>query len=653
MKSKIFFSNAFLLLCSFLLFSNDIFSQQNPFEKIKTIPEKLQPLSFGEIKPTGWLLKQIQENLNGFTGHLDSLVPDLIIKDDIYGKDRLTKNIKSKDVGAVVNKGEDWQVQFLWWNSESQSNWWDGFIRSAILANDKKDLQRIKKHVQYILSTQDSDGYLGIYDKDLRYKFNNENGELWAKTTLLRGLLAWYEYTKDKKVLTAIERAVQNVMDNYRINASHPFYSVNPNVGGLSHGLVFTDVLRDLYRITKNEKYLDYSLFLYKDFSEQTLNEDAQYKKLLDTSLALNGHGVHVYEHVRPVAEAYYISGNPQLQQALNNFLYKIKNTTTISGAGIGDEWIGKRKANETTTGYEYCSLQELMNSYESLFIKSANAHYGDKIEKLFFNAAQGSRNPQASCIAYLKSDNSYFMTGGLNTDSTVKGQTRYKYSPVHQDVAVCCVPNAGRIAPYYVQNMWAKEGNDLMASLLGPCELKTFMNGKNIFINEKTNYPFGNTITFEVEGQKASFAIKIRKPSWADKFSVSESYKEENGFIIIQKKWSGKQTVMIKFFPEVKTEQDANNEYYFTYGPLVLAHSIKAITDTTKYYPLPGFYDLKYSPQRLVVYKYDGGKIIQPSKEKLLFTASLFNPITYQQQEIELKPIGETILRQVTFKRK
>ncbi len=54
--------------------------------------------------------------------------------------------------------------------------------------------------------------------------------------------------------------------------------------------------------------------------------------------------------------------------------------------------------------------------------------------------------------VAYLKSDNSYYMYGGLNGDTTVKHQTRYKYSPVHQDAAVCCVPNAGRIAPYFVQ---------------------------------------------------------------------------------------------------------------------------------------------------------------------------------------------------------
>jgi uncharacterized protein len=631
--------------------SKAVSQQAGPYQKIKPLAEKYQPFSFGQIKPAGWLKEQVKQNLDGFTGRLDSLVPDLILRDDIYGKDRLSKKIKSKDVGAVGEAG-DWQVQFLWWNSETQSNWWDGYIRSAILTGDPHHLFRAQQHVEYILSTQDADGYLGIYDKELRYKFDNENGELWSKTTLLRGLLAWYEYTRDKKLLTAIERAVKNLMLNYPINASHPFYSVNPNVGGLSHGLAFTDVLENLFRITKDRSYLDYALFCYKDFSEQTLNEDAQLPKLMKAGLMLNGHGVHVYEHVRSLAAAYYASGNPQLQEALNRFLQKIEWATTASGAGVGDEWIGSRKADATSRGYEYCSLHELLHSYAELFIKSGSSRYGDRIEKIFFNAAQGARHPQESSIAYLKTDNSYYMTGGLNGDTSVKHQTRYKYSPVHQDAAVCCVPNAGRIAPYYIQNMWLREGNNLVASLLGPSELTAKLNGKKVIVKEMTAYPFGNTIEFEITAPGNTFDLRIRKPSWATRFSVSENYKEENGFIVIHKNRDEKQTVRIEFFPQAVTEQHGNGEVYFSYGPLVLAHPLKGLATQTKSFPLEGFYDLHYKPEHLVVYQYTGEKIIRKNGS-LSFQTFLYNPVTKQNEEVFLQPLGQTILRQTTFKRK
>ena len=651
LNNNTFLRSVVILMVSILYTSPTVSQSTEAFQKIRAIAEKFDPLPFGNIKPKGWLQQQIKENLDGFTGHLDSLVPSLIVEDDIYGSNRLSKKIKSKDVGALSDSG-DWQVQFLWWNSETQSNWWDGYLRSAILAGDNFHLQKIKNHVDQILSTQDADGYLGIYDTDLRYKFDNENGELWAKATLLRGLLAWYEYTKDKTILTAIERAVQNVMENYPINSSHPFYSTQPNVGGLSHGLAFTDVLENLYRLTKSPVYIDYALFLYKDFSQQKLNEDAQLKKLSDTSMSLKGHGVHTYEHLRSVAAAYFATGNPQLRKALYNFSQKITPEISASGGPSGDEWIGGQKANATAKGYEYCSIQELMNSYTDLLNKTGKSDYGDKVEKLFFNAAQGAKDPNESCIAYLKTDNSYFMTGGLNGDTSVKTQTRYSYSPVHQAAAVCCVPNAGRITPYYIQSMWVKDKKNLIAVLLGPCEVNTFFNGKKVLIKEKTDYPFGNTIVFEINTD-AQFNLKIRKPSWANKISVSEAYKEEKGFILIEKRRAQNLNLKIEFSPEAEARQDINNEIYFTYGSLVLAHSLKAVADTTKFFPLQGFYNLEYKPENLIVYKYVNRKIIQPDREKLLFHTSLFNPLTKQEEEVTLQPMGKTILRQVTFKSK
>src|ERR1700683_1174273 len=206
----------------------------SPFTLIARRPEALEPLPFGAIRPEGWLETQVRANLHGFTGHLDSLASDLIIKDDIYGRDRLTKDVKRKDVGALAGDSAA-AVQYLWWNSETQGNWRDGFIRSAILTSDRQMMARAKAYVRRILATQDPDGYLGIYARDLRYRFDGENGELWAKTTLLRGLLAWYDYSRDQTVLVAIERAVDDVMRHYPIDASHPFYSKTPDVGGLSH----------------------------------------------------------------------------------------------------------------------------------------------------------------------------------------------------------------------------------------------------------------------------------------------------------------------------------------------------------------------------------------------------------------------------------
>jgi hypothetical protein len=83
-----------------------------------------------------------------------------------------------------------------------------------------------------------------------------------------------------------------------------------------------------------------------------------------------------------------------------------------------------------------------------------------------------------------------------------------------------------------------------------------------------------------------------------------------------------------------------------------VLAHPVKALATQTKSFPLEGFYDLHYKPEQLVVYQYAGEKINKEAGS-LLFPTHLYNPATKQNEEVILQPIGQTILRQTTFKKK
>ena len=419
----------------------------------QTYSEAFERLPFGSIKPSGWIKTQIENDVNGFVGKLDQLVPDLL-NDPIYSTDRLHKNSIAKELGNLKEGDAEGDEQYKWWNSETQSNWWDGYIRNVLLLDNQKDIEKVKRYIIAVLATQDEDGYLGIYDAELRYQFESENGELWSKATLYRGLLAYYEYSGDQQVVDALVRAVENVMENYPINASSPFSSGTGFNGGVSHGLTFTDVLDRLYQLTGEKKYQQYALFLYNDFSNTYQTEaDVQLANILNPDYRLKAHGVHTFEHIRPLIVATFAAQSMDMDNALQVYLDRIRQVTTITGGAIGDEWIAERMADATHTGYEYCSLHELLDSYTVLMQKTGQAMVGDQIENLFYNAAQGSRNPAHSCIAYLKTDNSYEMLGTKNGEiEPDRKQTRYKYSPAHQDVAVCCSPNAGRITPYFLQ---------------------------------------------------------------------------------------------------------------------------------------------------------------------------------------------------------
>jgi len=590
----------------------------------------------------------MEADMKGFVGHLDKIVPDLI-QDPIYSK-RLHLHSKAKDLGNMKEGDIGGDEQYKWWNSETQSNWRDGFIRNILLLDNQANKKLVRAYIEHILSTQDKDGYLGIYDKELRYRFTSENGELWAKATLLRGLLAYYENTKNKKVWTSIQRAVEDVLKHYPIYHSNPFFAGKEFSGGVAHGLMFTDICEEMYRLTGDKKYRNFALFLYQNFTSNfSFEKDVQLKSILNPDYKLSGHGVHTYEHLRALTLAAFSSDDTVLHKALSIYLKSIEKRLTASGGPIGDEWIGGRIADATETGYEYCSIHELLDSYALLFQKTADVHYGDKVERIFFNAAQGARNPNHSCIAYLKTDNSYEMTGGKNGSTQEKNQTRYKYSAAHKDAAVCCVPNAGRITPYYVQSMWMQQGKEtLVATLLGPSELKTNLNGASVSIKEITSYPYTNKIEFEIRSTKlVSFILKIRKPDWVEKVDCSVPHKIEEGYIVIEKLFQNSNHFFISFGTDVKVNSDNKDKKYFSYGALIYANPLSAQEIKGKNYPFQ-FQDYLYREIGNDRYSYINNTVA--TFDKNVIKVPLRNAQSGKKELVSLIPMGKTILRQTTF---
>jgi hypothetical protein len=613
--------------------------------------DRFQSLPLGAVTPTGWLREQLLVNMGSFTGHLDQLVPDLITHDEIYGRDRLTPAVRSKDVGARGIALHD-RAQLLWWNSETQSNWWDGYVRAAVLLQDPAALARATAHVAALLATQDADGYLGIYDEDLRYHVTGENGELWAKATCARYLLGWYEYTQDRAVLTAVTRAVDELMRRYPIGCSHPFRTDRAETCGLTHGLAMTDVLESLHRITRDRRYADYLVFLYADFSAQPLAEDGRVSTLLDEARPLHGHGVHTYQQLRSVAAAYQATGHPQLGNALVAFRRKIRECLTPSGGPVGDEFINGTGADATSRGYEYCSLQELLHSYASLLIKDGERDVADAVEWLFLNAAQGARHPDGMGIAYLKSDNSFAMTGPLNGDPSQPEQTRYRYSPVHREAAVCCVPNAGRIAPYYVQHMWMRDGDALVAALLGPSIVDADVSGARVRIEVATTYPADGIFVFTITGARRGLVLKVRRPAWTARCIASEPYSEQAGFLCFDISASDDPVVLrIETTSELRQHVDRDGAVYFSHGALVLAHALPARESVVKHHAIPGFFDRTYEPIAETRYQYPTNAIVTPKGDvPQRWRVALANAATGQCETVTLEPMATTILRQVTF---
>jgi DUF1680 family protein len=229
------------------------------------------------------------------------------------------------------------------------------------------------------------------------------------------------------------------------------------------------------------------------------------------------------------------------------------------------------------------------------------------------------------------------------------RNQTRYKYSPAHQDVAVCCNPNAGKITPYFVQSAWMKEGEStLVVTLLCPNILETTVKNTPVSIAIQTEYPYENRFVFTIKTEKpTAFMLKIRKPNWVKKIVTKEKYRIENQYIVIERTFSTADKIDLKYTADIEVKEDSNKEKYFTYGPLVYAKPIAATEQKGRTYAV-GFDDLMYAPTNTTRYKFIAAHKARYKNGKI--NARLQNQSNQQIEKLELIPFGKTILRQVSF---
>ncbi|MDD3242749.1 MAG: glycoside hydrolase family 127 protein [Eubacteriales bacterium] len=627
-------------------------------------------LPFSRVKPAGWIRAYMQRDLDGFIGHLDELVPELICKDQIYGRDRRTHERSDQALGEALGIAavtDEWVVQYHWWNSETQGNWMDGFVRTVLLLDDPEMRAKAEKYVRYYLSTQDEDGYLGIYQPDLRFHPGTENGELWSIATITRCLLAYYQATGEAAVLTAVTRALACVMDAYPLGSdARPFdtreESPDAHCTGTGHGLMLVDSFYCLYRLTGERRYWDYAVWLYQQFNEEkdasNLAADIMLDHILDPQYGFRDHGVHTYEQARALILAAYGSDDPRYREALKMYLHKVRTRYTCpSGGPISDENLRPEGYDPTVTAYEYCCIHELLHTYSLLLELSGDLQYADDMESLLFNAGMGAHLPQESAITYCKSDNSYSLMGEFQCAQphSFYGdlvQRRYQYSPTHQDTAMCCVPNAGRIVPYYLRRTYLLEGDVLTKVLYGPSQMTAQVAGAQVTVGEESEYPFNNRIRLTVRvSTDAEFTLRLRVPGWADAATLTGArYTHEDGCLVIRRVWTGETALTLTFFASPVLRTDRLGEAYVTYGALVMALPIESEEHLVRDYPLPGFHDKQYSPAPGAAYDFAlcANETLRGDPETAQVKAVFMKD--GEKRELTLVPMGKTILRRVTF---
>jgi hypothetical protein len=359
------------------------------------------------------------------------------------------------------------------------------------------------------------------------------------------------------------------------------------------------------------------------------------------------------------------MTGSPEMERAVKNAAAKVGHYTVPSGALIGDESIHGLPLPDV--GYEYCTMTDLLVSLASAQQKFGDSAYGDWIENLAFNAAQGARFADGTGVCYLSLENR-FAAPASRPDSYIRffpTGGRFKFSPTHEDIAVCCNPNAVRLMPHYVSRMWGRlpDEDGVAALTYGPSSLTTEIGGVRVVIEQETHYPFSDEVTFEVYPEKdLRFALWLRNPGWSTDTQVSAEgaeISEQAGYIVLRKTWTPGESITLSFTAMVEPILNPNGEFSVKRGPLQYVAPIPEEMYPTKSYPIHGFHDYEVTPkdpmqayqvllldasQRNLGLEFDGNQdadVRRPWDEP---------PVKLTKDALALVPIGCTVLRRATF---
>ena len=510
---------------------------------------KLNPLPLGSIKAKGFLRDQLLRNKDGIGGHLDEIEPEMIWSP--YVED---------------NYVNDWsKANQAGWGAEISGNYWTGLIMLAYTLGDKELMLKAEKWVNAALAKQRPDGYLGTYrngDFPMNDDFN-----AGGNTMGYRALLNYYEATGRQDVFEAVYRCMLWFCENWAGDNKTCYAGFN-----------IIDHMTYCYNITGDERLKQFTVDYIEFLAKKDLAHNS-YKVLLDQDIQYTtDHSVRwgfaLYEPVM----AYQVNGDTKYLEACEKGIKRFRERSVHPTGGPVSvaEFLGPVSATAET---EYCSFTVHNRAYTFLASTSGKAVYGDYMEEIVYNGAQGGRLKNERAIAYCSAPNQVF----ANTHSTTAGWANdmQAYAPCYP--VSCCPVNSVIVIPEFVKNMaMTDENGDVYITAYGPCAI----DAGNMKIEQETLYPFRNNVTLKIKGKGN---VYLKKPIWAKEMSITlnsakiDAAADQNGYIKVAVTEDASE-IKIEFKAEIEVLHIDDSEgagrlpLCFKYGPLVYSLKIEPI---------------------------------------------------------------------------
>lgn len=514
-------------------------------------------LPLGAIKPKGWLLQQLQTMAKGSSGHLD----------ETYAK-------LKDDNGWLGGKGDGW---------EEAPYWLDGAVPLAYLLDDVALKAKVLRYINWTLANQRPSGYFGPLTKAEREgkaQITTQHPELgedwWPKMVMLKVLQQYYTATNDERVISFMTKYF-----HYQLDALQKAPVGKWSEWAQSRGSENVLVVQWLYGITK-DKSLPKLAALIESQSFAWSEWLGGRSWVINAATQQNGkdwmqrHGVNVAMALKsPVLNYQRTGDSTYLKAAKTGFT----DLMTLHGLPMGifsaDEDL---HGNLPTQGTELCTIVETMFSLEEMLGITGDTDYADALERMTFNALPTQTTDDYNNKQYFQIANQVVIKRGV-FDFSLPFDREMNNVLGARSGYTCCLANMHQGFTKYAQHLWYGTANNGLAALVyAPNQLKTKIEDNEVAIDEVTNYPFTDEITFNIGTKKElTFPLQLHVPAWCNSATVTINGKETmtakaGELITINRKWNNKDVVVLKLPMQVTTTNWGHNSRAIERGPLVYA---------------------------------------------------------------------------------
>ena len=485
--------------------------------------DKWRQYTSRQIKPAGWLKRQLQIQAEGLSGHLDQVWPDV------------------RDSGWIGGEKEGW---------ERVPYWLDGFIPLAYLLEDADMISRAKKYIDAILAAQKADGWICPCQEDQRPTYDT-----WAVQLISKVLTVYYECSGDERIPGVLYRVLKNYYDLLSSGRIHLF-----NWGKFRWFECFV-AIRFTY-----ERYREaWLLELAKILKEQGTDYNGlteRWKRPLN-QWTFETHIVNICMMLKAEAVSHELLGNAYTDEAENlRAILDAYNGTPV-GLFTGDECLSGRSPIQ---GTELCSAVEMMYSYEWLYAHTGDSKWAERLEVLAFNALPATISDDMWTHQYDQMSNQIacqrFPGKSLFRTNAPEAHL-FGLEPSYG----CCTANFNQGWPKLACSAYMYQGDTVINVVPIPSELKT----EDLTVSLETNYPFENSFRYTLSASKA-FTFKIRIPSFARNLKVDGETVENCGELTFAVRAGEEKLITVSFDTVPYMEKRPYDLYTVKCGSLVFS---------------------------------------------------------------------------------